>query len=357
MDDKYKYLVSGCAPEQYPTETFFGLLYYNQEDVIEIPKEYPFHKKWGYPQSVHLMESEKYPLPMKLDMIWLSMVEKKFYSIIHEMPLEELKKHFEKKDSKSGESIYEFILVGMAPYGGVALWLFGEKKSVLIDWLRAEEVQVDMKDFSPLDKDVTLDQYCDSYINNNEEVLDNLEENGLPERNLFDRHMQQFCYRYLPLFQLWDEDNEKWLKAERAVDDTQGTPQPKLVFLEEALFDGTHDKLHDDGLMAYHQAGKPKKLALQWYIGKNEYSAYVWMEDDLFCAAFDRFFGAHRDTKTDFIIRIDTEKKKFELALYRYGLQEPVVISEDAYQIIVFKDQFEYYRNENFDQPSGAWIW
>lgn len=357
MNDRYKYLVSGCASELYPSETFFGLLYYDQDDVIEIPKEYPFHKQWGYPQSFHLMELEKYPLPIKLDMVWLSVVERKFYSIIHDIPVEKMKELLEIWDDKVSEPLYEFILVGMAPYGGNALWLYGKKKSVILHWLQAEEVQVDMKDFSPLDKNITLEDYCDAYIQEDEAVLENLEENGLPARNLFDKYMQQFCYKYVTLFQQWDEDNEQWVKVRPADNESDEKQMPQFDALEEALFDGTHDKLHDDGLMTYHLAGKPKKLTLQWHIGKNQYSAHWWFDDELICAAYDRFFGTHRDTKVDFLIRIDTEKKKFELALYRYGLQEPVVISEDAYQMLVFKDEFEYYRSENYDQPSGAWIW
>ena len=109
--------------------------------------------------------------------------------------------------------------------------------------------------------------------------------------------------------------------------------------------------------MNYHQAGKPKKLSLKWQIKKSEYTAYFWFEDEVIQAIFDRFYGAHPETKTDFMIRIDSDKNKYELALYRYGLKEPQVISESAYQLLVFKNKFEYYRSENYDQPKGAWIW
>ena len=359
MNDKYKYLVSGCASELYPAEIFFGLLYYNNDDVIEIPKEYPFHKQWGYPQSVHLMELEKIPLPLKLDMVWLSMVEKQFYSIIYDIPHENLKELLKIWDDTSGEPQYEFFIFGMAPHGGVAMWLFGKKKSLVMDWLHADKAEVEMKEFSPLDSEITLDDYCETYIQDDEAVRENLEVNGLPARDLFDRYMQQFCYRYLVMFERWDEDDERWVKPELDEDGqpVDGKPLPKFDFIEEALWDGTHDKLHDGGLMSYHQAGKPKKLALEWHIKKSQYSAYLWFEDEAIRAAFEKFYGAHRDTKVDFIIRIDPEKNKYELALYRYGLQEPVVISEEAYQMIVFKSKFEYYRSENYDQSRGAWIW
>ena len=79
--------------------------------------------------------------------------------------------------------------------------------------------------------------------------------------------------------------------------------------------------------------------------------------DKEICKVFDRFYGAHPETKTEFMIRIDVEQNKYELALYRYGLKEPQVINESAYQLIVFKNKFEHFRSENYDQPRGAWIW
>lgn len=116
-------------------------------------------------------------------------------------------------------------------------------------------------------------------------------------------------------------------------------------------------KLHDGGLKNYHQAGKPKKLAVKWHIKKSEYTAYFWFEDEEIRAIFDLFYGTHPETKTDFMIWIDSDNKKFELALYRYGLKNPQVISESAYQLIVFKNKFEYFRSDNYNQPRGAWIW
>lgn len=88
-----------------------------------------------------------------------------------------------------------------------------------------------------------------------------------------------------------------------------------------------------------------------------ESSVYLWLDSTIIVHIFERFYGAHPDTKADFIIRIDPENKKYELALYRQGLKEPVVIPESAYQLIVFKNKFEDYRSENYNQPRGAWIW
>ena len=90
---------------------------------------------------------------------------------------------------------------------------------------------------------------------------------------------------------------------------------------------------------------------------KKEYNCYIWFEEKLITSIFERFYGAHKDTKTDFIIRIDSEKRKYELALFRQGLKEPQIIPEDAYQLLVFKNKFEDYRSDNYNQERGAWIW
>lgn len=344
-------LVSGSAPALYPTDLFFGLLYYNSKEALEIPKRYPFKGDWGQVLSSHYLESDDYSLPGVIDMIYLSIIERKFYSIFSVLPLVKLQILCQQIDADTSSPKFSHIVVGMAPYGGVAVWTYGFKKSVLVTWLKAYEIEVEMKDFMPINPTVTLEETCDFYINNDSNIKENYVKNGLPPRHLFDKYMQQFTYRYLPLFEQWDEDKGEWQKYD------EEDILPEFEYIEESLFDGTHDKLHDDGLLNYHEAGKPKKLAVKWHIKNSEFTAYLWFEDEEICRIYDRFYGAHPDTKTDFMIRIDSEKDKYELALYRYGLKEPQVISESAYQLIVFKNKFECFRSENYNQPTGAWIW
>ena len=131
----------------------------------------------------------------------------------------------------------------------------------------------------------------------------------------------------------------------------------KLISVKDTNFNGCFSKMNDGSLLTHHNGGIPKKVSLEWHIRKSEYTAYFWFEDERICTIFERFYGAHPDTKTDFIIRIDAEQKKYELALYRQGLKEPQIIPEDAYQLLVFKNKFEHYRSDNYNQESGAWIW
>lgn len=349
---QYKIYVSGNAPSIYPSDTFFGLLYYGRDEAIEIPKLYPYSGEWGHVLSTHILEHDIFPMPRVIYMVWLSIIEKKFYVLHDRLQYEKLEYLWQQKDENNQEDMFSHLVVGMAPYGGVAVWAFGNKKSVLEGWHQGKETIVDMETFMGGNSLYSLEEYCDFYMNNDSDLKDNLVQNGLPSRYLFDKYMLQFTYRYISLFEHWDES--KWQKCENPKDKKI---LPIFDYIEESLYDGTHDKLHDGGLMKYHQAGKPKKLRVQWHIGKSKYSAYFWFEDERIREVFDKFYGAHPDTKTDFIIRIDAEQRKYELALYRYGLKEPQIIPEDVYQLLVFKNKFEDYRSENYNQERGAWIW
>lgn len=352
MSFNYNIKISGSAPSLYPTNIYFGLLWYNDDDALEIPVRYPFKGEWGESLSNMILLREEYPMPFTLSMIYLSFVEQKFYGIEADLPKDRLEKLWELTDNKTKESLFSHIVIGMAPYGGIAVWVRGFNKSVLVDWLKGSEIEVAMADFHPVNSDITLQEYCDFYINNDSIIKDNLQVNGLPPLNLFDKYMQQFTYRHVLQFEKWNDGEEaKWQKYR------EDELKPRFEYIEESLFDGTFDKLHDDGLQKYHEAGKPKKLAIKWHIKKSEYTAYFWFEDEKICSIFERFYGAHPDTKTDFIIRIDAEKKKYELALYRQGLKAPQIIPEDAYQLLVFKNKFEDYRSDNYNQERGAWIW
>lgn len=344
----YRYCVSGNAPILYPTETWFGILYYARDESLPIPKCYPFHGEWGEILSTEILSREDYPMPHKLDMVWLSIVERQFYSLESDLPVSKLQAIWNKFDPET----FSHIVVGMAPYGGVALWLVGESKSELVEWMHAERYQVQFKDFKSVSQYSSLNEYCNHYITKDSLVKGNLGKNGLPPRNLFDNYMKQFTYRYQVEFGHWNEGKHEWKAYE-----TDKKAIPELDFIEEALFDGTHDKLHDGSLIKYHKAGKPKKLAVTWHQEKSEWTAYFWFEDEEIRSVYDHFFSSHPDAKTDFTLRFDPEQNKYELFLNSYGLHKPILVPASAYQIIVFKNEFEHFRSKNFDQPRGAWIW
>lgn len=349
---QYRYQIYGSAHSLFPAETHFGLFSLEDGTKADIPQQYPFGGPWGGISVDIVTIREEMPLPKSLEILYLSVVENMFYYLNLPINPRVLEKIIDETYEKT-ESTLINIIVGMAPYGNISIWLGNNRKQALLGWLKTGEIQLPMSDFILERDDLSLSDYCQSYIENDSFVKKNLEENGLPPRDLFDNYMKQFTYRYKVEFGHWDIDKEEWKKH----DDKEKKTLQEFDYIEEALFDGTHDKLHDGGLMNYHQAGKPKKLAIKWHNKKSEYTAYFWFEDEEIRTVFDRFYGLHPKTKTDFIIRIDSEMNKYELALFHYGLHETQIIPERVYQLLVFKNKFECFRSENYNQERGAWIW
>lgn len=261
---------------------------------------------------------------IKLSGLWFSIYNHRYYYLNTNLSFEPF-------------DINEYVVIlGFFPTGLLTIWIVCDVKSKII--------------FSHKSHDIT--EQIIELVKSEGRVID-VGSEILEIPFLFDNYMKQFTYRYQMEFERWDEANGDWTKYE----EEEMSMMPEFDYIEEALFDGTHDKLHDGGLMKYHEAGKPKKLAVQWHVNKSEWSAYFWFEDEVIRAIFDRFYGAHRDTKTDFILRFDPYNNKYELSLYRYGLREPLLISEKAYQLLVFKNKFECFRSNNYAQERGAWIW
>lgn len=346
-------IVSSNYSVLFPASIVEGLLMVDDTNSYEILQSDSNSYEWGSPNRLYVLSDSTEGVPTIIHMVWLSATEKCFYSITSELSVSKMIEAFKTTFDNYDEQSYEYIVVGLAPFGKTAIWIHGDKKSTLIDWLEGEFLDIDFESVFQKEENQTLPSLCQSILEENIEAKQNLATNGLPPRDLFDNYMKQFTYRYLPLFEHWDEDEQRWLKY---TEEEQAT-QPQFDYIEEALYDGTHDKLHDGGLLNYHQAGKPKKLAVKWHIKKSEHAAYFWFEDEMIRSIFDRFYGLHPDTKTDFILHFDPTKNKYQLSLYRYGLREPQILPEESYQLIVFKNKFEHFRSENYDQPRGAWIW
>ncbi len=299
-----------------------------KEGRVSLPPLVSFDEEWGKADNYQILD-EEYTLPYEIKIVYHSFYTKKYYYLNEKCPIVTLDVPFINVEN---------LTIGISPVGEVAVWCLADNKSVIFAQYHAMELD-----------EAVLPVAMSQFLQETYSLVSNMV--GLHKIVSIESYMKQFTYRYVVKFGKWNGKEKQWEEY------GEKDRLPEFGWIEEALFDGTHDKLRDGGLMRYHEAGKPKKLAVSWHIGKAEYSAYFWFEDEGIREMFDRFYGVHPDTKTDFIIRIDAERRKYELALYRYGLKEPQVIPEDVYQLLVFKNKFEDYRSDNYNQERGAWIW
>ena len=344
---QYRYSVSGSAPYLYPTDTYFAILYYSKDESLAVPKRYPYAGQWGEPLSTVVLHRMDYPMPLKLDMVWLSLTEQRFYSIEAPLPTERLEQLWQ----EAGDDAYTQIVVGMAPCGGVALWLSGDYRQTLVSWLQAEPFAANIDHFLSASTADTLAEHCQGYLQENEAALNQLKRFGPPQPDLYARLMHQFDYCYDIAFRRWNADNKVWedLDAEAVA--------PELDDVEEALTDGTFDRRHDGRLLSPHQGGLPVRLSAAWHVGRNKYSIHFWFDDEKLYDYFYHLLRSGKDKSLRLSLLIDPDLKKLRIVLTGAQTEQTVAIDEATYQYILFKDGFEQQRSKNYNQPRGAWVW
>ena len=114
MSHYYDLHVSGSAPALWPAEIHFALLWIDDTVALEVPKRFPLQGRWGEILSTQQLETDGLPMPRKLDMVWLSIVEQTFYSLEADLPTERMEELWQQTDN-DGEPLYTHIVVGMAP--------------------------------------------------------------------------------------------------------------------------------------------------------------------------------------------------------------------------------------------------
>lgn len=344
MSELFNISVVGNGLTGYPTDIAFLFLRRGNEEPICAIRKFPFTGPWGCAGRTDSNLIESQPIPDKIDTVYLSAREGKFYSLEENVDIEKVLKIREDYLKNYSEEDLNFI-VGLAPYGRVALWVYYSKKQYLVEWFKGEEIEVDMEDFFPNNPNISLNMLCEHYINEEIETIAKENQQQLDLKRI-DSIMRQYNYLYKILF-----------SHEEGQGEMEGAEKYELTTVKDSLLDGTFDCLNDGRLLSYHMSGIVKKVAVVWKKGKALYSCYIFFDENEIIPIFERFYGVHPETKADFIIRMDVEKGEYALALFRQGLKEPVTIPEEAFQVIVFKDKFECYRSANYNQPKGAWIW
>lgn len=320
MSDDVNICFVGSALDSAPAIVHVAVAECNDGHTIAMSPSYPFKGRWGESNSIIVPETECKSIPTHYCIIYLSLVEAQYYIADVTIPGDILRQI-------SDIASFDKIIVGMGPSGRVAIWLHGRHRQKRLLYHKADEISC--SELGITDQEIIHYQHeyateCCPILGHN-----------------IDKLMSIYTYRYVINFKMKNPEDVKALQYK----------------LNEVLFDGTFDKTNNEKLLLYHEGGIPEKLSIDWKDYKTCYSIYLWFDNQGLTKIFDQFYGIHHNTRTDLIINIDAENKKYELALFRQGLKEPLIIPEAAYQLIVFKNNFEDYRSENYNQPRGAWIW
>lgn len=234
------------------------------------------------------------------------------------------------------KSKYGFVRIsfGLCGNGYIGIWVESDVESKLLSWHKCNSITNPDDDIV---KALEFSRFLEGEISNKSNDL-----------RSDDGRIKSLMMQYNYKVNIKIEGNKS-----QSGDKTDNT----ISSISIERFDNTFDKSDSRAICAYQTTGKPSILNITFIASEQQYSVNFWMGEDEITRIFERFYGAHPQSKADFIIRMNVEEKICELALFRQGLKEPVTIPESAYQMIVFKNQFEDYRSDNYNQPRGAWIW
>lgn len=354
---EYVYHTSGSSPRYYPAWAFICDLYLADDQLTQrkvMPRN-NMKSDWGEASAVVMLggtDSKPCALPQFLRVIWLSVAEAKCYKLERYIDSEEVAKIWEQKDSE-GNPVFRFVVVGMTPYGGTALWIRGERKSVLIDWATAEEVNPYTEETGTYFAKCTPEQFSALVLKRDEACLSYLNENGLPPRDLFDRWMKQYFYRYRALEEFWDGEGWQHYDEEDFFYDDMA-----IQYIREERYDGTHYDMGDTELMRYHLAGIAKRMAISWKEGRKNFEAFFWFDYDAMAKALERQLFFDPEVKPTLLLRLDTRNKQHSLAIEGDSTTAAVTIPQEAYELLVFQGENELWRSPNFSkEDESEWDW
>ncbi len=337
---KYAWSPSGSGHKLYPMELFFGEFILADGSRNSIRKSSEFAGDWGDPVTYAFSGDGFRSVPKAIDIIWYSIVEDKFYSAEAELPYQEIEEllklpHYEKK----GKPKYHYIIAGMAPCGGLAIWLEGLGIGTSVAWLYGEEIEVDFEDFCP-DCRFNREEYAEWRPAQEAKAYENLQKNGLPDRTLFNNYMQRFNYRFT--IKLENED---------AV----------LEKIQTHSLSGEYNYNYSDDHLINAMHTKPRKIWITWRVGKIKYDGLFWTDENKIIDTFDKYYQTDVQKEGELVFEIGKDNNKFKIYLQDKN-NDPdnpssiVELLDEELQILVFKDEWEFYRNAGYNnREPGKW--
>lgn len=144
---KFEWQARDSAPEKFPMEIIAANLI-GDDGADHVPGGSSIAHGWGRPISV-AGDGRKRPLPRVLDILFFSYTEDQFYRAKYALPYNEILKRFQEGfeivEAVNGERkrvTYDYITVGVAPGGVVAVWLQGRGRSVEVMYHPADKVNL-----------------------------------------------------------------------------------------------------------------------------------------------------------------------------------------------------------------------
>lgn len=310
-----------------------GTLHYgdNNDQVMRIIDN--MQGGWGDIYPMVIVSNSSFPLPKKMTLRWVTLVDLKCYELTTDLDTERMESMWAEQEKLYPENPFKYVVVGIAPYGEVALWLRSNCNSVLFQQFKAEEVAYNEREEAVYSK-----------MQGNEKLMKYI---LTPER--YASVMQQYKYRYVPLEEFFN--GKRWARF-----DTNDNRYENISVscVEDKCIDGTFDFTDGENIMKYHTAGMPKRITVKWEEDGDPYFAHFWLNSHYVQLFFESFKKKFPELPVDLKLRLDVKANRYEVAMAAEDIVPRAFIGT---QYIVFKYFEEIARSEYFDKEDNDWRW
>ena len=331
--EQHNYIIVLSGFDFYDVRVQKMLLFYDDDKTHALERTTGDSPNWGVPSSLVVKTFDTYPLPNRIELRWIALLEGRCFELSAVLDQKRAEELWKKQEQEYPEYPFRQYIVGIAPHGGVAIWLCNREKSILLHWMMAQEVQLNEIESLVIAPDTEMDYVVDSF---------------LPLKKL-KSHMRQFTYKYVPLEEYFN--GERWVKYEV---ESKFYQEIELDGVEDKRLDGTYDYSDSNDMMRYHEAGKPRRITVKWHDKEASYLAHFWLDETIVVFFFDSFFNTFPDAQADLLLRIDTRADRYEIAMTGKNLP---VRTLSYTQYIVMRDYVEISRSEYYTKKDGEWQW
>jgi hypothetical protein len=343
--EKFYWLPTECSPELYPTNIATGFLYYEDGGKIYIPSASYITNGWGKDGSTDVVGDDYKPVPIRLDITWISFTENKFFSGSFTLPKDSMTKLFKEGYIYSGtekHDTYNTIIIGMAPGGIVVVWMMGAGHQVEIGRYQAKESNMTMEEYISLNgysTDMTHDrsEFVKLSLQGDTAVLKNLKTKGL-QLGLWDKYRERFNIK--PVIIYYDSD----VRTTDELYTSYFNGEQNDMLSEE--FDKTND---------YSLRARVRTMGISWKSNwankETQYWAEIYFKEDEIFKAYQEIYGDDKTQPVELIVHVNMNNDSLRIYLKSKTKQVELLQSKD--EIYLDPDNKHNYPTVRYDQVNN----
>ncbi|MFC3158884.1 DUF2931 family protein [Chryseobacterium arachidis] len=202
MEEKYSWLGTVSAPQEYPMEVYSGA-------IIADDFTYGFDAIWGTQNTgwgneggTMNVQSKKMQIPHALEFTWYSLIEKKFYTGKWKLDQEKIEKLFKDGflDSDTGKKeTYRSFKIGLAPKGKLSLWINAPGVQKEIAFFQAHDTII-TKDKAYENAQYMLEKdYADERLKSDflwsSDVKNRISTSGYPDPSVYEKYRKKYFWK------------------------------------------------------------------------------------------------------------------------------------------------------------------